>query len=170
MIFRKALAWWAGLLAFLGGCTTFGIGISCMGAYAPQQHPTARLKSAQAQLPSSLSPTSRIKVYAYTNQPVRDGEMAVVIAPREQYGQGRQALLHDDGRGGDARAEDGAWYGEVDWGYTAAGTYEMYVMLHFKPGYRQPEYMPLFFQMPNVQYSGANGSSEPDSGAEGEDQ
>jgi len=170
MIVRKALAWWAGLLAILGGCTTFGMGMPCMGAFAPPQHPTARFTNAQAQVPAKLSPTTRIKVLAYTNQPVKDGEMAVVVAPWDRKGQGREASLHDDGLNGDVRAGDGEWYGELDWGYYTAGTYEMYVMLHFKPGNRQPAYMPLFFQMPHVQYSGATSNSEPDSGAEGEGQ
>lgn len=130
----------------------------CMGAHAPPSHPTASLNSAQAQVPQNLGPASMIQVKAYATQVPSGDVVEVNIAPPGMHNGPRQVALHDDGLNGDRLAQDGEWYGELKWGYTAAGTYHMWVILSFQPHPRQPYYAPQFTNLPDVYYAGDSSS------------
>jgi hypothetical protein len=176
MVFRKALAWWAGLLAFLGGCSTLGIGFMCMGVQAPPQHPTASLNGAQALVPPNLRPASKIPVKAYTRQAPSNGKVEAVAYRPETYNDDHRVTLHDDGLNGDRVPNDGEWYGELAWGSFDAGTYKMYVVLSFNSGPRQPYYSPQIANLPDIHYPGqvqgpqqepASDTADDDAGEEG---
>jgi hypothetical protein len=130
VISRRVLAWWAGLLAALGGCTiATGRLLSCDGgksiaALAVPPNTNVHLQSVQITPAGALRAGQTIAVTAkcdqyssdcavkFTAQAIVEGGASRAMPPPQDMPLPIELELRDDGQGIDPSACDGIWSGE----------------------------------------------------------
>jgi hypothetical protein len=155
VIGRRFLAWWAGLLATLGGCSALLMGgVGCMGARMPPQHPTVALRQAQVTPAGTVNSGQTLQVTADTTKFSKDCivEFIASVSPppvtwldQPQSNPDADDImvqLRDDGKNGDQSAHDGLWYGECQVAAHQDCTMHTGVRVTFNRANGQPDYMP----------------------------
>lgn len=155
MISRRLLAWWAGLLATMGGCSVFlSGGGGCMGASATPPHPTVALRRAQVTPAGAVNSGQTLQVTADTTKFSKDCivEFIASVSPppvtwlaqpqSNPLADDIVVQLRDDGKNGDQSAYDGQWYGECQVAAHQDCTMHTGVRVTFNRASGQPGYMP----------------------------
>lgn len=141
-----------------------------MAAPPDTPHPTLKLKSARFTSPERIGPGGSIKVVARMNRPASGHPVRITLigsAPGQDGGPARylgedSLELWDDGTEGDAKANDGEWYGELICGLDEDAVFTGSASLEIA------EYQPQSVPIQGEVYYDAPGNSPAGDGAGGE--
>lgn len=140
MNLRRLIAWWAGLLATLGGCGALFAGVACMGVRVPPPHPTVKLSAQPAAVTKNANGSRTITVHANAQHAKDKYNIELKVyemtqSSRNSSWRDRNLLIavamRDDGLGGDTLADDGRWFAEYTVDPATQADYEADVYLYF---------------------------------------
>jgi hypothetical protein len=176
LISRRFLAWWAGWLAALGGCTVMAGGLGCNGIVIPPKHPSLRLQSVQIAPAGPVHPGQEITVTATSNRPSSDctvkfmasthwGSTYPSYLPQQDWlVKDFELRLRDDGKGGDQYAHDGVWFRRYKIPPGADCTMQACAVMSFRHRFGQPAYGRQVLQAPDIVVSAPAPEGKPDAG------
>ena len=130
MSFRRMLAWWAWMLATLSGCVH--VAATPTGVIVPQPHPSIRISRTTTSHQTTIAPGETRQVRVRVSKPIGNGSLTLY---RWTGGNRVGIPMHDDGRHGDALANDGEWYAEYTVPASVAGEIEDWVSLSIPGGF-----------------------------------